>query len=146
MKKLVGRLAILALALIALASCGSGAQSNEQAQARNPEADASAPASGGADSCAVTESPEISAADSLFDKDCLAAPAGRPFNVAFNNTDGFGHSFAVYEKAGGNQLFRGEIFNGPRTLSNEIGALEAGTYHFQCDVHPFVMQGTLKVQ
>lgn len=88
---------------------------------------------------------EISAADTAFDKECLAAPAGGKFDVTFNNKDAFGHSFAVYDKEGGEQLFRGEIFSGPKELVNEIPSLKAGTYYFQCDVHPFPMQGVLKV-
>lgn len=96
-------------------------------------------------SCEPDGPVEISAADTAFDKECLAALAGEKFNVTFNNKDAFGHSFAVYDKQGGEQLFRGEIFSGPKELVNEIPSLAAGTYYFQCDVHPFPMQGVLKV-
>ena len=135
------------VALLLTAGCG---QMNSQTQSKQNDSQVGAEADGevkaAASGCgAPRESIEISAADTRFDKECLAAPADKPFKVAFDNKDAFGHSFAVYDKEGGEQLFRGEIFSGPKALVNDIGALKAGSYHFQCDVHPFVMQGVLKV-
>lgn len=88
---------------------------------------------------------KITATDSVFDQASLSAPADKAFKVDFNNTDEFGHSFSVFDKAGGKQIFRGEVFNGPKTLTNDIPALSAGSYHYQCDVHPFIMDAVLKV-
>lgn len=38
----------------------------------------------------------------------------------------------------------GEIFPGPATRDYDVPALEAGTYYFQCDIHP-QMNGTVEV-
>ena len=144
MKSIV-RVAILAMTLLMLAGCSRGSQSEPQAQQSDAPAEEAASAAGSSSDCEASESLEISAKDTTYDKECLAAPADEPFKVTFNNTDGFGHSFSVYEKEGGEELFRGEIFSGPKELVNDIPALKAGSYHYQCDVHPFVMQGALKV-
>jgi len=62
-----------------------------------------------------------------------------------NNTDGFGHNFAILQKAGGNHVFTGAPSNGPITTTYEVPALAKGTYYFQCDFHPFVMNGAFTV-
>ena len=128
-----------------LAGCSQGTENQAQADRSDTSAKVAAGGDSSNSACESGKSLEISASNSVFDKECLAAPADRAFKVAFNNKDAFGHSFAVYDKEGGEQLFRGEIFSGPKELVNEIPALKAGTYHYQCDVHPFVMQGVLKV-
>ncbi len=146
MKSMV-RVAILGVTLLLMAGCGR--MGDVQSQSKEGDSSAASQAhsggKGSASSCEAGEPLEISAAETAFDKECLAAPADKAFKVTFNNKDSFGHSFAVYDKEGGEQLFRGEIFRGPKELVNDIPALPAGSYHFQCDVHPFVMQGALKV-
>ena len=50
---------------------------------------------------------------------------------------------AIYtDSSKGTQLFAGEIINGGETVEYEIEALEAGTYYFDCTVHPG-MQGSV---
>ena len=44
--------------------------------------------------------------------------------------------------ADGTKVFTGETFNGPASRTYELPSLTAGSYRFQCDVHPD-MKGTL---
>jgi plastocyanin len=79
-----------------------------------------------------------------FDTDTLSLPAGTPSTIQFENRDPDSHNIAIYTEQGGEQLFMGEIFPGPATRDYDVPALEAGTYYFQCDVHP-QMNGTVEV-
>jgi plastocyanin len=40
-------------------------------------------------------------------------------------------------------VFIGKIVAGPQKVTYQVPALKAGTYSFQCDVHPQQMTGTL---
>lgn len=86
----------------------------------------------------------IAALDVAFDTDCLAAPAGEPFTINFDNQDTLPHNVAIYTEQGGEQLFSGELITGPATMAYEVPALDPGVYFFQCDVHPN-MTGTFVV-
>jgi plastocyanin len=90
---------------------------------------------------------ELTARGLRFDASCLAAPAGTPFTVRFDNRDpDVPHNLAIYRDAAATQaLFRGEIVTGPATVTYRVGALEPGTYLFRCDVHPTLMVGTFVV-
>jgi hypothetical protein len=77
-----------------------------------------------------------------FDTDHLTAPAGTAFKIVFDNQDPDQHNVAIHN--GSTPLFTGEIFGGPKTMTYAVPALPAGTYTFQCDVHPF-MNGTFTV-
>ena len=90
---------------------------------------------------------QIAADDVLFDRDCLAAPAGQAFTIAFENREPVPHNVAVYtDSSAAEPLFVGEIFSGPDTVTYRVDALEAGTYFFRCDVHPVQMIGTFVVE
>lgn len=81
-----------------------------------------------------------------FDKQCLAAPADRAFTIEFDNADSDQHNVAILpEHRAANALFRGEVFPGPATKTYQVSGLEAGNYHFHCDVHPD-MQGDFIVR
>jgi plastocyanin len=79
-----------------------------------------------------------------FDTNCLAAPAGKPFTLTFDNEDsGIPHNVAIYKGPGPTSpLFQGEVFNGVKTQDYQVTAIPAGTYYFQCDVHGAAMSGT----
>ena len=94
--------------------------------------------------CRPAASVQVAASGIKFNTDCVAAPAGQPFRIVFDNQDPDQHNVAIYE--GSKSLFRGEIFGGPKTETYRVPALAAGTYTFQCDVHPQQMQGTFKVE
>jgi plastocyanin len=88
----------------------------------------------------------ISAKNLQFDTDCLAAPAGQPFTISFDNQDpGTPHDVSIYSDPGMSQeLFKGSVFNGVKTETYHVHPLQPGTYHFRCDVHP-AMKGTFIV-
>ena len=89
----------------------------------------------------------VTASQVQFDTHCLAAPAGEAFTIALDNQDpGTAHNVAISSaKEGSDPLFSGEIVTGPSTTTYDVGALEAGTYRFECQVHPTTMNGTFIV-
>ncbi len=82
-----------------------------------------------------------------FDKDCLAAEAGQPFTIEFDNQDAdTPHNVAIYTEPGGESLFEGELFPGAATQTYEPEPIEEpGELFFQCDAHPTTMTGTFVV-
>ena len=111
------------------------------------------PTSGPADSPAASAAPgasvtlQIAAAGIAYDKTDLEAPANTPFQIAFANNDaGIPHNVAIHrDSAAGEEVFKGDIFNGTETRTYDVPALPAGTYAFVCTVHPN-MVGTLMVK
>lgn len=100
---------------------------------------------------ATTCSPEgtalrITAFDSKFDKDCLAAPANQAFTIDFSNLDrNIPHNLAIYEdQTGRKTLFKGELVDGPGKATYSVPGLPGGTFYFRCDPHP-EMNGTFVV-
>jgi cytochrome c oxidase subunit II len=90
---------------------------------------------------------QIAAKDIAFDKDCLAAPAGKPFNLKFDNQDAVDHNVSVYKtEAAADVLFQGAIFKGPKTETYNLKPMPKGSYFFRCDVHPSAMTGKLVVR
>ena len=89
----------------------------------------------------------ISAHDIAFEQTQLSAPAGTPFKIDFDNEDGgVPHNVAIRkDSATGQEVFKGEIFDGPAKRIYDVPALAAGTYTFVCTVHPS-MTGTLTVK
>jgi nitrite reductase (NO-forming) len=88
------------------------------------------------------------AKNSAFDASCLAAPAGKAFTIAFDNQDpGVPHNIAIYTDASAaTALFTGDLVTGPKKVTYDVPALDAGTYYFRCDVHPTTMNGTFVVK
>jgi plastocyanin len=80
-----------------------------------------------------------------FSTSTLTFPAGTTVPVAFDNqATGIPHDVAIYNQKGGKELFQGAIVTGPTKVTYRVPPLVAGTYWFQCDVHP-QMNGTLTV-
>jgi plastocyanin len=88
----------------------------------------------------------IAARDIKFDKSCLAAPANQELTVNFDNKELVPHNVAIRNQAGDGDLFVGEVFSGPKTVTYRVKGLAPGTYKFWCSVHPSQMQGTFLVQ
>lgn len=89
----------------------------------------------------------ISAVNVAFEQSSVTVPAGKAFQLTFDNKDaGTPHNVAIHkDSATGAEVFKGEIVTGPATKTYDVPALDAGTYAFVCTVHPN-MTGTLTVQ
>ena len=103
----------------------------------------------------VRENPvinQVAAEGTAFEPTCLVAPAGEPFPIEFDNRDPVAvtgpHNIAIAvdeEAVASDPIFKGELVNGPETVSYDVPAIQdEGSYFFQCDVHP-TMTGTLAV-
>jgi plastocyanin len=73
----------------------------------------------------------------------LSAPADKPFEIAFDNKDaGTNHDVDILD-AGGKKVFDGKDFPGLKVETYNVPALAAGTYKFECSIHPALMVGEL---
>ncbi len=82
-------------------------------------------------------SPSISASNIAFDRSEVAVPAGQPFILLFDNREAVPHNVSIYaDNSLKDRKFEGLIVTGPATRWYPVPALAAGTYLFQCDVHP----------
>jgi plastocyanin len=89
---------------------------------------------------------DIVALGIAFDPTCLVAQAGEAFTVTFENNDaGILHNFEILTEAGGEVIAATEQKLGTYTDELPVDALDAGTYYFQCIVHPGPMNGALAV-
>ena len=105
-----------------------------------PSVEASAEPSASSDSGAI----QITASGLAFEQAEVNVPAGEPFKIDFANNDaGTPHNVAIHRgSATGEEVFKGEIFNGVETRTYDVPALDAGAYGFVCTVHP-TMVGTM---
>lgn len=88
----------------------------------------------------------IAACDLLFDRDELVIAADVPVTLRFDNRSSIPHNVAVHEGNAdrvGQELYRGELIEGPASIVYTIPPLPAGTYAFICTIHP-TMVGTLR--
>jgi cytochrome c oxidase subunit 2 len=105
------------------------------------------PPSGGPSGGPAGATVEVSAFNVAFEQTTLNAPANAPFQIVFDNKDtGVPHNVAIHKDSPtGEEVFKGEVFNGPGKRTYDVPALAPGTYGFACTVHP-TMTGTLTVQ
>jgi cytochrome c oxidase subunit II len=92
----------------------------------------------------------IAAKDIAFNKDCLAGPVNRPFEINFENQETVPHNVAFFEGKDASSpriLPQSEtpVFPGPKTATYQLPALKTGSYFFHCDAHPG-MSGKLNVR
>jgi plastocyanin len=91
----------------------------------------------------VPANPVIAAKGVKFDTATLIVPAGRPFELTFNNNDeGVPHDVAIQTADKATDLFDGDIVTGPASVTYNVPALDPGSYYFLCTVHPN-MNGTV---
>ncbi len=167
-------LALAALVIVGLAACSSGqAPGWTYAPPPSPSAAASAAPSGAASAAPSSAAPSAAPASTepsiapsaaasggtggttvipevaqniQFTNLALAAPAGQPFQIAFDNQDAsVAHNIQIMD-GGGATVFDGEIVTGVAQTTYNVNALAAGTYKFICKIHPNVMIGALTVQ
>ncbi len=92
----------------------------------------------------VSDEVTLVAQDIAFDTERLAAPAGVPLEVTFDNRDeNVPHNLRFTSPSG--ETVATEIETGPVQQVLTLSPDEAGTYAFICDVHPREMQGSLEV-
>jgi plastocyanin len=78
-----------------------------------------------------------------FDVAKLNAPASAPFKITFENQDdGTNHDIDILDSTG-KKIFDGKDFPGVKTEVYDVPALDAGTYKFECSIHPALMNGEL---
>jgi plastocyanin len=81
-----------------------------------------------------------------FDTDCLFAPAGESFTIRFDNKDSDRHNVAILPAHMSSEtIFAGDIIPGPKNTLYAVNPIKPGTYHFHCEVHPNLMNGTFVV-
>jgi cytochrome c oxidase subunit II len=89
---------------------------------------------------------DLTALNVAFDKKELSAPPNTPFTIHFDNKDaGTPHDVDILD-AGGKKVEDGKDFPGPGVRDYPVQGLAAGTYKFECSIHPQFMFGTLTVQ
>jgi plastocyanin len=111
------------LALVALVACTAAASESTPAPSLDPGAVL------------------VSAKDSRFSAEPVAVPAQAGFTLAFDNLDRVPHNVVLVDGSG-KTAFSGQIFSGPRLVSETVPALAAGSYRILCAIHPD-MSGTL---
>jgi plastocyanin len=116
--------------------------------AASPASSAASPAASPGASAAPAAAPaggviNVGAADLAYDKTSLAASAGKPFTIRFDNRDSVPHDVVIKDGAG-TVVFQGELVAGPSTVDYAVTALAAGSYTYLCSIHP-IMTGTLTV-
>ena len=90
--------------------------------------------------------PTIVAQGLEFDTNEFSLDAQTPTAVTMDNQDqGTDHNISIYtDDSLEEALFEGELVTGPTSVTYEVPGVDAGSYYFQCDVHP-TMNGTVRV-
>jgi heme/copper-type cytochrome/quinol oxidase subunit 2 len=92
---------------------------------------------------------DLSAKNIAFDTSTITVAAGSEVAIRFANNDtGIPHNFSVYtDSSARTSIFIGQIITGPGTITYTFTApTTPGSYYFQCDVHPTLMNGTFVVK
>lgn len=97
------------------------------------------PGSGGPPPGGIT----VVAKNVAFDVKTITAPAAAPFKITFDNEDaGTPHDIDILDGSG-KKVFDGKDFPGVATHEYDVPPLDAGTYKFECSIHPALMFGDL---
>ncbi len=88
---------------------------------------------------------DIAAAGTAFDQSSLSAPAGQAFQIVFQIIDASVQHDVQIIDGSGNSVFKGDLVTGVSSVTYNVPALPAGSYTFDCIVHP-AMTGTLTVK
>jgi plastocyanin len=86
---------------------------------------------------APSTSLELVAEDIEFKQETLVATANADITLTLDNQDsGTLHNFALYTAKDGDNLYRGDTFEGKESREFRFRSPAAGVYYFRCDVHP----------
>jgi plastocyanin len=128
MKRLVPLIGLLAVAFVLVACSGASAAPSGPPKSVDPNA------------------LQISSKDLKFSTEVLVAPAGKPFQIVYDNQEAAPHTVAIYtDQSASTQIFVEDPFGGPKEVVYDVPAIAAGSYFFRCDIHPD-MKGTLEVK
>lgn len=88
---------------------------------------------------------DLVAKGNKFNQSILVVNANSEVKVSLANQDNNTiHNFALYtDKSARENLYRGEIFEGVKTVDASFRSPPPGIYFFRCDAHPDAMRGTL---
>jgi plastocyanin len=111
----------------------------------NALANSGASASPAASVPAGTVTIDIRAQGIAFTTTALTAPAGATFQIKFDNEDASVPHNVEIKDGTGKTVFKGDLVTGVMTTTYTVPPLAAGTYPFNCTVHPN-MTGTLTVK
>src|SRR5215210_1663411 len=79
--------------------------------------------------------PVISAQGSAFSPATLTVKSGKAFGLTLDNKDAAPHNVAIYKDSSATQQVSvGEIVSS-NSATQQVPALDKGTYYFRCDVH-----------
>jgi cytochrome c oxidase subunit II len=117
-----------------------------EAKASPPPPPSGEPAGSGAPPPGGGTTLNVVAKNVAFDVKTLTAPANQPFTIHFDNQDaGTPHDVDILD-ASGKKVEDNKDFPGVATRDYQEQPLPAGTYKFECSIHPTIMFGTLTVQ
>jgi plastocyanin len=103
-------------------------------------------AAGGGGEAPVVEDPyTVRATDNKFNKAVLQALPESDVTFTLENRGRAKHNLAFYQSKGGAEIKKGDIIDGGETNQVSFKSPAAGSYFFQCDVHPDQMTGTFDV-
>ncbi|MEP6872070.1 MAG: cupredoxin domain-containing protein [Anaerolineaceae bacterium] len=91
----------------------------------------------------------VTATDNKLDKATLEAPPNSSVTFEFKNAGKVKHNLHFLDKAGGATLApggEGKIIDGGQSEPINFKTPAAGSYYFQCDLHPDQMKGTFTVK
>jgi cytochrome c oxidase subunit 2 len=104
------------------------------------------PAGSGAPPAGGGTTVDLTASGIKFDKKEISAPANQPWTIHFDNQDaGTPHDVDILDTSGA-KVVDNKDFEGVAAKDYQIKPLPAGTYKFECSIHPQLMNGTLTVQ
>jgi cytochrome c oxidase subunit 2 len=118
----------------------------EESKATPAPAPSGEPAGSGAPPPGGGTTVDLVASGIKFDKKDISAPANQPWTIHFDNQDaGTPHDVDILDGSG-QKVADNKDFTGVAAKDYQIKPLPAGTYKFECSIHPQLMFGTLTVQ
>jgi len=90
---------------------------------------------------------DLIAKNVAFEQKTLTAPANQPWTIHFDNQDqGTPHDIDILASDNGQKILDTKEFPGVAAQDFPVEPLAAGSYRFECSIHPSLMFGTLTVQ